>query len=214
MAVSFDQARELFSIPPVRYAVGGVAALAGVAMTFVLAPSHAQPQVLAAAADLPPGTVLTTSDLRNVQSATPGAGAVAAGQESAYLGQTLRFGLPAGALLAPGDTGVFPPAGYVKTSLLLRPGQYPQDLTVGQKVGILPLGSDDSEASPAGQPQASTTTAASGSGGMITGELLALTPAGDSQSGMVAELLVSSDQAAEIAQAPGAALLGENGAGL
>lgn len=211
MAVSFDQARELLSAQPVRYAVGGVAALAGVAMTFVLAPSYSHPQVLAAATDLPPGTVLTTSDLRNVQSAVPGGGAISASQESAYLGKTLRFGLPAGALVAPGDTGAFPPAGYVKTSLLLKPGQYPQDLAVGQKVGILPLASDGSETLPADQSQAPSAT---GSTGMITGELLALTPTGDSQGGTAAELLVSSEQAPMVAAAASAALVGMDGAGL
>lgn len=214
MAVSFDRAKEALSVPPVRYAVGGFVAVAGAVIPLVLAPSHARPQVLAAAADLPPGTVLTTADLRNVQSASPGAGAVAANQEAAYLGQTLRFGLATGALLAPGDTGAFPPAGYVKISLLLKPGQYPQDLTVGQKVGILPLASDGSEIAPPAQAQGSSQAVPPGPGGMITGELLALTPAGDTQSGMVAELLVASDQAAAIAEAPGAALLGMAGAGL
>ena len=208
MALSVDQARikGLLSRKPVHYSVGGAVALFGAMGTVLLAPSHTQPQVLAASRELPPGTVLTRADLSWVDSAMPGSGAVPAGQEDAYLGKTLSFGLPAGALLAPGDVGRFPPAGYMKVSLLLKPGQYPQDLTPGQKVGILPLAADGSDALAAQQSGTAS--------GVIPGELLALSPAGAAQDGMVAELLVASSQAPQVAAAPSAALLGGDGAGL
>ncbi|WP_051451322.1 hypothetical protein [Actinospica robiniae] len=223
MALSFDQARvkELLSRKPVQYSVGGFAAVAGVMGTFVLAPSHSHPQVLAVARQLPPGAVLTRADLNQVDSAEPGRGAVPADQEGAYIGRTLSFGLPVGALLAPGDVGRFPPAGFMTVSLLLKPGQYPQDLTPGQKVGILPLAADGSGAL-AGQ-QAQTATGAEGSSAsspgaaasdVVPGELLSLSSAGNTEDGVVAELLVRGDQAAQVAAAPSAALLGTAGAGL
>ena len=208
MALSVDQARikVLLSRKPVHYSVGGAVAVFGAMGTFLLAPSHTQSQVLAASRELPPGTVLARADLSWVDSAMPGSGVVPAAQEDAYLGKTLRFGLATGALLAPGDVGRFPPVGFMTVSLLLKPGQYPQDLTPGQKVGILPLAADGSGALAAQQ----SGTAA----GVIPGELLTLSPAGDTQDGMVAELLVADSQAPQVAAAPSAALLGADGAGL
>jgi hypothetical protein len=224
VALSFDQfrVRELLSGKRARVSVGGLVAAVGAMGTFLLAPSDAHERVLAVSRELPPGSVLTSADFSSVESATPGRGTVAAEQEGSYLGKMLSFGLPAGALLAPGDVGRFPPAGYVKVSLLLKPGQYPQDLVPGQKVGILPLAADGTGALAAqagaavsGAGQAATSpSAGTAASGVIPGELLALAPAGDSPDGMVAELLVNSDQAAQVAAAPSAALLGTDGAGL
>lgn len=225
MALLFGQARvrELLSGKRARFSVGGLAAAVGVMGTFMAAPSHAHPQVLAVSVELPPGSVLTRADLSQVDSALPGRWAVPASQEDAYIGRTLSFGLPAGALLAPGDVGEFPPAGYMKVSLLLKPGQYPQDLSAGQKVGILPLAADGSGALAAQQPETAEGAGESGQGSssagaaasdVIPGELLSLSSVGDSEDGVVAELLVRADQAAAVAAAPSAALLGMDGAGL
>ena len=225
MALFFDQAgvKELLARRPVRTSLGGVVALFGVMGTFALAPSHLHPQVLAVSGELAPGTVLTRADLNQVDSALPGSGAVLASEEDAYIGRTLSFGLPAGALLAPGDVGQFPPAGYMKVSLLLKPGQYPQDLSAGQKVGILPLAADGSGALTVQQPAAPVGAGQGGQGSpsadaaaadVIPGELLSLSSARNSEDGVVAELLVRADQAAQVAAAPNAALLGMDGAGL
>lgn len=196
--------------------MGGFVALVGVAGTLLLAPSPAHPQVLAAAASLPAGTVLSRADLRTVDAGTAGSGTVGASQEGALLGKTLAFGLPSGALLAPGDVGRFPPAGFMTVSLLVKPGQYPRDLVAGQKVGVLPLTADGSGA--LSEQQAGAVPAgggADGSGpGVVPAQLLALTPAGDSQGGMVAELLVAQGQAAQVAAAADTALLGMSGGGL
>jgi hypothetical protein len=212
VALNFEQAGELLrSCKPVRYSLGGLLVLGGTTFSFLLAPSHAHPEVLAAMADLPAGTVLTAADLHEVQSAVPGAEAAPAAAENSYLGKTLRFGLAKGALLAPGDTGAFPPPGFMTVSLLLHPGQYPQDLAAGQKVGILPLSADGSSAF---TPQTAAGSAASGPApAVVAGQLLSLTPTDGAQDGVVAELLVPASSAGQVAAAPSAALLGMDGAG-
>lgn len=212
--VSSAMLRQLLSGRRARYSVGGIVAAAGVLGTFVLAPSPAHERVLAAARQLPPGTVLTRADLSTTDSATPGEAAVSADREDAFLGRTLSFGLPAGALLAPGDVGRFPPAGYMVVSRLLSAGQYPQDLAVGQKVAILPLAADGSASSAVSQAATGAASGAAAASGVIPGELLALTASGGSQDETVAELLVGDQQAAQVASAPGVVLLGTAGAGL
>jgi hypothetical protein len=196
-----------------RAAVGASVALCGIVATLAATPGSARtPAVLAAKEDLPAGTVLTADDLQEVYEAQPGAEAAPASSESSFLGKTLHVELPAGMLLGPGDIGVYPPSGFAQVSLALKPGQYPANLVNGQRVGILPLAADGSGPY---SPGAAAGSAAGGAGPQVVdGQLVSMAADGSSgQSTEIANVLVPVAQAATVMSAPGAALMGLNGAG-
>lgn len=204
--------RALFREHPALRAVAGIGvALCGIALTFTATPGPApMPAVLAAKTDLPAGTVLTAGDLQEVHEAQPGAEAAPASSESSFLGKTLRTELPAGMLLGAADIGAYPPAGYAQVSLALKPGQFPSDLAAGQRVGIVPLGADGSG------PYTTDTTTGSATGGawVVDGQLVSMAgSAGSGEDIEVVDVLVPVSQAPAVIAAPGAALMGLDGAG-
>ena len=200
--------------PALRAATGAGVAVLGIVATFSASPgSAATPAVLAAKADLPAGTVLTAADLQAVNDAEPGAEAAPASAESSFIGKTLHVELPAGMLLGSGDVGAYPPSGYAQVSLALKPGQYPPNLINGQDVGIVPLAADGSGAYVSNAAANAPGTSTSGGAQVIDAQLVSMAPAGGSQGGQIAEVLVPVAQAGTVIAAPSAGLMGLGGAG-
>lgn len=210
--LSFARATELLrTSSAVRYSAAGVAVVGGAMGAAVLgSPAHAH--VLVASTDLPAGSVLTAADFKDVDVTQPGTQALSATQEDAVLGRQLKIELPAGALLLPADLGTFPPTGYAQVSLLLHPGQFPQDLQNGQRVGIYPMSNTEDATGAAASPAAGN-LASSGTA-PLTGEVLSVSPMSDSQGGTVVELLVPAAQAQSVATAASAALVGLGAGGM
>jgi hypothetical protein len=160
-----------------------------------------QPQVLEAARTLPAGHVIAPGDLVPVTGRPQGASLIPAGQQAALLGRQLQLEVPAGALLAPGDFGPFPPSGMTVVPVAVKPGQYPPTLTGGDQVAVFPT------------PGASGGTAQIAAHAAATGRVVQLQAASDSSGTMVVLLETSTAQAPVIAQAPGVVLVALDAAG-
>ena len=159
--------------------------------------SKPAPRVLEATRALPAGHVIVPGDLTAVTGRPQGASVILAGQAPALLGSQLKLEVPAGALLAPGDFGSFPPTGMTVVPVAVTPGQYPPDLTGGDQVAVFPAPSQ----SGTGNVQAAVHAAA-------TARVIGLQPAASDSSGtMVVLLEASTTQAPVIAQAPGVVLV-------
>lgn len=157
--------------------------------------SKPQPLVLEAARTLPAGHVIAQGDLTPITGAQQGASLVPAGQATALLGRELKTEVPAGALLAPGDLGSFPPAGMTLVPVAVKPGQYPPSLDSGQLVAIFPTPTSTS---------AATSQAAHAA---ATGRVVQIQAASDSSGTVVVLLETSTAMAPAIAQAPGMVLV-------
>ena len=179
-----------------RYlACAAIVALGAVAVPAV---SHLlstpQPQVLKAVRTLPAGHVIAPGDLTAVTGRQQGASLIPAGQATALLGHTLALQVPAGALVAPGDFGPFPPAGMSVVPVAVKPGQYPPSLTGGDQVAVFPTPGTGGTALAAAHAAA-------------TARVVAIQTAGDSSGTAVVQLETSTAQAPVIAQAPGVVLV-------
>lgn len=158
---------------------------------------HRQP-VLALARPIAAGQVITAADLQVVGVSAAGpVSLVPASRQAQVVGSTAAVSVPAGSLLAGSDVGAPPPpAGQVRVGVALKPGQYPPDLSPGQKVDVL--------ATPA-----SRATGSSGPGGTAPalpvgrGVVLSVSPASvASASGeTVVELEVPDDAMPQVAAA-------------
>jgi hypothetical protein len=109
-------------------------------------------QVLGVVRDVPAGHTLTAQDVRAVSvTAAAGVDLVPAGGEGGVVGRPAAVPLTGGSLLAAGQVGPVrvPPAGQAVVGAAVRAGQYPAELTRGDKVSIVLT-----------QPAAATGTAA------------------------------------------------------
>ena len=109
--------------------------------------------VIGVAHDVPAGQVITEGDLREV-SISGGAGltTILASDASRVVGQTAAVTMSAGSLVAPGQLTdeSTAPGGTVIAGAVLKPGQYPVGLAVGDSVQVVETTSPD--ATGAGQP--------------------------------------------------------------
>jgi SAF domain len=116
-----------------------VAALLG---AYLFARSNHQVPVLAAARDIPVGTVITPADLKTVSiSAGPGLANIPARQEGQVTGQAAAVELRPGTPLGPGDltTAVEPRPGQVLVPVTLKAWQVPASgLVPGTPVLLIP----------------------------------------------------------------------------
>ena len=157
--------------------------------------SKPQPQVLKAVHTLPAGHVIAPGDLATVTGRQEGASLIPAGQGAALLGSQLRLEVPAGALVAPGDFGPFPPTGMTVVPVAVKPGQYPPTLTGGDQVAIFPT------------PGANGGTAQVAAHAAASARVVEIQAAGDSSGTVVVMLETSTAQAPVIAQASGMVLV-------
>lgn len=172
----------------------GLSVLGVFAVAFAAAPKPAQ--VLAAASDLPAGTVVTAADLTTVGASAPSAVVVPVAQEGSIVGQTLRVELPSGTLLSQSDLGSFPPIGSSVVPVAVKAGQYPADLQSGETVAIFPV-------------SAGTSTQADAAHAAATGTVTEISQASESGSNeVVVDLEVATSAAAVVAQAPAVVLVG------
>lgn len=98
--------------------------------------------VVAAARDLPAGTVIGPADLRSAQLSGSGLAAIPGGQAGTLLGTTVIGPLPAGTLLNAGmvTTAPAPGPGMVAVGMALTPAQLPvPQLRAGRQVTIFQL---------------------------------------------------------------------------
>ena len=174
-------------------AIVAVGAVAAPAAGHLL--SKPQPQVLKAMHTLSAGHVITPGDLAAVTGRQDGASLIPAGQASSLVGRQLRLEVPAGALLAPGDFGPFPPTGMSVVPVAVKSGQYPPNLTGGDQVAVFP------------SPGANGAAAQIAAHAAATGRVVAVQAAGDSSGTVVVMLETSTAQAPAIAQAPDVVLV-------
>jgi hypothetical protein len=172
-----------------------VCGLATVVLALSLTPKSAQ--ALEAVVDLPPGTVITSADLKPVAASGPASAMIPKADQASILGQTVRVEVPAGALLNEADLGPFPPVGSTVVPVAVKPGQYPTDLESGDTVAVFPISNGTS---------ASTATAARAA---ATGTVTQISPVAQDGTGeVVIDLEVTTTQAAVVAQAPSVVLVG------
>jgi hypothetical protein len=124
-------------------------------------------------------------------------------KEAQVVGQRARTLLVAGSLLASGDLGTFPPTETDVMALAVKQGQYPPNLTPGQKVAIY---------LPQQGPVAASATPAAPVGGVTppaaTGQVVSVSADTDAdEPGAVVELEVPARQAGAVAGAQGASLV-------
>jgi hypothetical protein len=187
----------------VPLAVAGALLVLVCALLFAVAwqnAGHRQP-VLAVVRDVPAGQVITAADLQAAQvSASGPVTLVPASQEPAVVGRPAAVSLPAGSLLAADEVGTPEPVpGQVRLGVALKAGQYPPDLSPGQKVDVLAV------------PAASSGTSGAQSSAQAalpvgTAVVLAVT-AQATQGGIVAELQVSHDAMPQVAAAAASGLI-------
>lgn len=172
-----------------------VCGLAAVVLALSLTPKSAQ--ALEAVADLPPGTVITSADLKPVDASGPTGAMIPKADQASILGQTVRVYVPAGALLNQADLGTFPPVGSTVVPVAVKPGQYPTNLESGDMVAIFPISTG------------TTTSSATTAHAAATGTVTQISPvAQDGMGEVVIDLEVTTTQAAVVAQAPAVVLVG------
>jgi hypothetical protein len=106
-------------------------------------------EVLVVAKSLSPGQVLSPSDLRTSElSVASGVAAMPASELPQVIGRPISSALTPGTLLTSSDVAqtVGPPNGRAEVGLALKPGQYPPDVTSGERVLVV-INSDDSATS-------------------------------------------------------------------
>jgi hypothetical protein len=109
--------------------------------------------VIGVARDVPPGAMVTEADLREVSiSAGSGLRVVPASRSAEVVGRTASDGLTAGSLLNPDQLTDGPalPEGMVLVGAVLKGGQFPVGLTIGDSVEIIETTAPD--AASAGEP--------------------------------------------------------------
>jgi hypothetical protein len=184
--------------------VAGALLVAACAVLFAagwLQAGHRQP-VLALARPVIAGQVLTSADLQVVRvSASGPVSLVPAAQESTVIGRTAAAALPAGSLLTPGVIGTAPiGAGQALVGVAVKAGQYPPDLSAGQRVDVL--------ATPASSSGTSGSGSGSASAALPVGRAVVLSVNPQAAQGQaVVELEISQDAMPQIAAASSAGLI-------
>lgn len=187
-----------------RYLVAGSLIVLGALAVPVVthAVSQRPAEVLVALRDLPPGHTIVRGDFGGVQVQAPSASVMSAAILQVLVGRAVRVEVPAGALLARGDLGAFPPQGQTTVPVSVKAGQYPPDLHTGQLVGVFPLSNGVGGAVAVAAPHAAA-----------SGRVLVVQALDNSSGGAVVELLVPDEQAPVVAQAAGVVLVGLDAAG-
>jgi hypothetical protein len=187
----------------VRYlvcaAIVAVGAVAAPTVSHLL--TTPQPQVLEATRTLPAGHLIAPGDLTAVTGRPQGASLIPAGQGAALLGRQLKLQVPAGALLAPGDFGPFPPSGMSVVPVAVKPGQYPPTLAGGDQVAVFPT------------PGATGGTVQQAVHAAAGARVVQVQPTPDSTGAVVVLLETTTAQAPAIAQASGVVLVTLDAAG-
>jgi hypothetical protein len=117
-------------------------------------------QVLVVSSAISAGQVLNPSDLHVAQlSVGSGLSPVPASQESAVIGRAVALPLAAGTLLTETDLGpgADPPSGQAVVGLALKPGQYPPEVTAGDRVLVVTNPSSTADAAAAAATDSGTT---------------------------------------------------------
>jgi hypothetical protein len=117
-------------------------------------------EVLVTSNALAAGQVVTPSDLHVAQlSVGSGLFPVPAAQESAVVGRAMALPVAAGTLLTESDLGpgADPPSGQAVVGLALKPGQYPADVTAGDRVLVVTNPSSTADTAAAGATGSGTT---------------------------------------------------------
>lgn len=147
--------------------------------------------VIGVARDVPPGAMVTEADLREVSiSAGSGLRVVPAGRSADVVGRTASAGLTAGSLLNPDQLtdGPAVPEGTVLVGAVLKGGQFPVGLTIGDSVEIIETTAPD--AASAGEPVSRG-----------TGTMTDLSDSTDGQSLRTVSIAVPGEDAAAISAA-------------
>ena len=156
-------------------------------------------RVLAATADLSAGHVLTRSDFTMVEAEAPSSFVVPVTEMTQVVGKTLRVEVPEHALLTAGDVGAFPPSGMAEVAFKVAPGEYPPELTAGQRVAVMPPAATQDGAQPA-----ATATPDS----PVVGQVLSISPdPGADDASSVVALLVPVAAAGTVTAAEGGSLV-------
>ena len=189
----------------------GCGAAAG---ALVLASDAALP-VVAAARDLPPGTVITAQDLRAAELSGSGLAAIPADKAGTLLGKTVLGAVPAGTLLNAGmvASAPSPGAGQVAVGLALEASQLPAaELAAGRQVELyrLPASTDPMPALEGGDSTGAPQTSATAGRVLVPrAQVLSVTPG--SSGGFLVTVEVEATQAADVSTA---AALGRVAVGL
>lgn len=107
-------------------------------------------EVIGIARDIPPGATVTEADLRKISISTgSGLQTLPVERASEVVGRTAGTGLTAGSLLNPDQLADGPalPAGTVLVGAVLKAGQYPVGLRIGDTVEIVETPAPDSTGS-------------------------------------------------------------------
>lgn len=185
-----------------RYlAAGSLVVVSAMSVPMVSGALSPEQKVLAAAADLPAGHVLTRSDFKLVSADAPESSVLPGSELPQVVGKTLRVEVPKDALLAVGDVGSFPPAGMAEVAFKVEPGQFPPALSPGQRVAVMPPA-----ATGGGEPAVSVAPTA---GAPVVGQVLSIAPDPDANDGAsVVALLVPAASASAVTAAQGGSLVG------
>lgn len=137
-----------------RIAIGVIVLVLSVLGAMVLFSSATdRVAVIGVARDVPAGHVVTEGDLREVSiSGGDGLSTISANNAHRVVGRTAAVTLSAGSLVTPAQLtdGPTVPDGTVIAGAVLKPGQYPVGLAVGDSVEVVETTSPD--ATGAGQP--------------------------------------------------------------
>ena len=143
----------------------GVLLVIGGALAFADASLHlgSREAVLVVSEPLPAGQVITSSDLETVRVSTgSGLHVIPVGDEASVVGSPVAVPLVAGALLTRAEVGTTAPvaSGSDVVAVGLKAGQYPPDLSPGDRVQVVPVTSPSSSSlTPTGSPVSATVLA-------------------------------------------------------
>jgi hypothetical protein len=172
-----------------------VVALAALAAAVLYADVGHRRVVLAVAHEVDPGQAITNQDLREVRvSADPGLAPIAASERSAIVGQVADVRLVPGTLLTRAQLAKGPALsqGMALVGAVLKPGQFPIGLRVGDRVELIAA---------TAAPTGGTDRGPSGTTTSPEATVAALERTSDSSDTVTASLLVSAVDAAALADA-------------
>lgn len=181
-----------------RIALGLVVlAISALAAVVVFSSAADRVTVIGVARDVPAGKAITESDLRDVSiSRGSGLRTIPTQDASKVVGRTAAVGLVAGSLLSPGQLADGPllPTGTVVTGAVLKSGQFPVGLGIGDQVDVVETAAADSSGVGEPVPRGSAT-------------VVDLSESGDGQGAVTVSLAVRSESAAAISSAGAAGRL-------
>lgn len=174
-----------------------VLAISALAAVVVFSSAADRVTVIGVARDVPAGKAITESDLRDVSiSRGSGLRTIPTQDASKVVGRTAAVGLVAGSLLSPGQLADGPllPTGTVITGAVLKSGQFPVGLSIGDQVDVVETAAADSSGVGEPVPRGSAT-------------VVDLSESGDGQGAVTVSLAVRSESAAAISSAGAAGRL-------